>query len=291
MNKFRFSVGEYTTPALSFAEDLAVYSEAGADGIGIDVALKIRDHAEDLARLRDSGLKATYCFPSTSTVHFGSLSRGSHDPAVRVEEMCDAVRALAPFDPVCVACGPGPYAGRDPAEARRTAVDGLRRIAREAADVGVTIALEPMHSSMASEWTFLTNIPDTIAMLDEIDEPNTGMIVDVWHLWDTPDLLTHLRTHAPRVVGVHVDDWRDPTRSWADRVLPGDGIGNVTGFLGALDAGGYDGWIEVEIFSDDGRFGNDFEDSLWKLDPVELIRRARTKTIEAWERRVLPASS
>jgi sugar phosphate isomerase/epimerase len=89
---------------------------------------------------------------------------------------------------------------------------------------------------------------------------------------------------------VHLNDHRDPTRSWCDRVLPGDGIGRVTAFLGALDAGGYDGWLEVEVFSDDGRFGNDFPDSLWKLDPVELVRASRAKTVEAWQNRVVPGA-
>ena len=285
----RFSIGEYTTPGLSFAEDLTVYRDGGADGIGIDVGLKIRDPVEDLARFKASGLEATYCFPATSTVLFGSLSRGSRDPETRIDEICDGVRMLAGFEPVCVACGPGPYAGRTPDEARQIVVAGLKKVARTAADLGITIALEPMHSSMATEWSFLTNIPDTMELLDELDEPNVGIIVDVWHLWDTPDLLTHLRENVSHIVGVHLNDRRDPTRSWCDRVLPGDGIGGVDAFLGALDDAGYDGWLEVEIFSDDGRFGDDFSDSLWKQDPLELIREARTKTLRAWENRIRPS--
>ena len=285
----RFSIGEYTTPGLSFAEDLTVYRDGGADGIGIDVGLKIRDPVEDLARFKASGLEATYCVPATSTVLFGSLSRGSRDPETRIDEICDGVRMLAGFEPVCVACGPGPYAGRTPDEARQIVVAGLKKVARTAADLGITIALEPMHSSMATEWSFLTNIPDTMELLEELDEPNVGIIVDVWHLWDTPDLLTHLRENVAHILGVHLNDRRDPTRSWCDRVLPGDGIGGVDAFLGALDDAGYDGWLEVEIFSDDGRFGDDFPDSLWKQDPLELIQEARTKTLRAWENRVPPS--
>jgi sugar phosphate isomerase/epimerase len=108
---------------------------------------------------------------------------------------------------------------------------------------------------------------------------------DVWHLWDTPGLLDEIRRHAHRFVGVHVDDWRDPTRNWCDRVLPGDGIADVTGILGALDEAGYDGWYELEVFSDDGRFGNEWPDSLWKLDPVEFVRAGREKFEAAWRDR------
>jgi sugar phosphate isomerase/epimerase len=290
MEQIRFSIGEYTTPGLTFAEDLAAYREGGAEGIGIDVGLKIRDPAGDLARFKDSGLQATFCFPATSTVMFGSLSRGSRDPATRIEEICDGVRSLAAFEPVCVACGPGPHTGRDPREARELAVAGIKKVAKVASDVGVAIALEPMYSSMADQWSFLTDIPSTMDFLGEIDEPNTGIIVDVWHLWDTEDLLKHVRENTRHIVGVHLDDRRDPTRSWCDRVLPGDGIGGVSEFLGALDSGGYDGWLEVEIFSDDGRFGDDFPDSLWKRDPVDLVRAARAKTLEAWENRARPSA-
>ena len=125
MEELRFSVGQYTTPGLSFAEDLRVYEAAGAQGVGIDTGLKIRDWTEDLARFRDSPLAATYCFPATSSVHFGTMARGSRDPAVRVDEICEGLRALAPFDPICISCGPGPAPDR---AAWQVAVDGLKRV-------------------------------------------------------------------------------------------------------------------------------------------------------------------
>ncbi len=86
-------------------------------------------------------------------------------------------------------------------------------------------------------------------------------------------------------VMVHLNDWRDPTRSWCDRVLPGDGIADIPGIFRALDEGGFEGWFELELFSDDGKFGNDFEDSLWKWDPVELVRTGRDKAYALWEKR------
>jgi sugar phosphate isomerase/epimerase len=52
-----------------------------------------------------------------------------------------------------------------------------------------------------------------------------------------------------------------------------------------LEAGGYDGWYEVEIFSDNGAFGEVFHDSLWDVDPHELARRARESVERVWEQR------
>ena len=289
----RFAVGEATTRSLSFVDDLDAYREGGAQGIGIVVGsaavgingLEERSVAESLARFRDSGLQATFCFPQIQTIQPFSLSPGSDDPATRIAQICDGIRLLAQFDPVCCGCGPGPLAGRERGRAEEEAAAGLKQVARAAADVGVTIAIEPMHASMSDHWSFVTTIPDAINLLRQIDEPNTGMIVDVWHLWDTPDLAKHIHEHVDDIVGVHVNDWREPTRSWCDRVLPGDGVADVPAILGALDRAGYDGWLEVEIFSDDGTYGDDFPDSLWKRDPVELVRSAREKTLAAWTSR------
>jgi sugar phosphate isomerase/epimerase len=280
MTSWRYSIGEYTTPHLTFAEDLAAYREAGAEGIGIDEGLKLRDPADDLARFRESGLEATFCFPAVSTVFSGELARGPQDPRARIAEICAGIERFAPYEPVCCVCGSGP--GAEAGDARRLVVDGLREAARVAAALGLRVALEPLHASKRDVWSSITTIPAALELLDEIGEPNFGLVVDVWHLWDTPNVIEHIRANAERIYGVHVNDWREPTRSWCDRVLPGDGIANVPGILGALAAGGYEGWLELELFSDDGLYGDDFEDSLWKQDPVELIRTGRERIADAW---------
>jgi sugar phosphate isomerase/epimerase len=279
----RFSVGEFTTPHLSFAEDLAIYREAGAEGIGIDAALKLRDPVEDLARFRDSGLQATFCIPDPASVFPHRIDRGVRDPAARADAMCDAVRAMAAFDPVCIVLSPGPFS--DVEADRPFAVQALRRAVRVAADLGQAVALEPLHSSLGPEWSYLTDLPGTLRMIEDIGEPGVGVLFDVWHLWDTPDVKAILAANVDKVLGVHVDDWRSPTRSWADRVLPGDGIADAAGLLAVLREGGYDGWLELEIFSDDGLMGDAFEDSLWAQDPVQLIRRGREHTLAVWNGR------
>jgi len=288
----RFSVGEYTTPGLTFAEDLGAYRRAGADGIGIDAGLKLQGRevpsAADLELWRESGLEVTFVFPPVpSVLPMTVMALGEDDPDARVDAMCRSVRGLAAFEPISFVCVTGPQGSLELERARELAVGGLRQVARAAADVGAIVAIEPMHASIAADYSWITNIPDAVALLDDIGEPNTAIMFDVWHLWDTPDLFAQIRRHADRFVGVHVDDWRDPTRNWCDRALPGDGIADLAGVLGALDEGGYSGWYELEIFSDDGRFGSDFPDSLWKLDPVELVRSGREKFERAWQNRRL----
>jgi sugar phosphate isomerase/epimerase len=282
-----FSVGAATTPNLTFAEALAAYREGGADAIGIIDGPKLEGEPEALDRFQASGLKAGFCIPSTTSIlprpQLRASYGGGEDPETRIGEMQASIRRLAPFEPVFCICVPGPVGEYEVDAAHEIAVDGLRRVARAAADVGVTIALEPLHTSISQSFSFVNTLPDAIALLDEIDEPNTGVLFDVWHLSDTPDVLTHIRTYADRFLGVHVNDRREPTRSWCDRVLPGDGTIDFAAILGALIAAGYDGWYELEVLSDDGRNGNDFPDSLWKRDPVELIRSARQQFTALWE--------
>ena len=81
------------------------------------------------------------------------------------------------------------------------------------------------------------------------------------------DLDDDIEREIGRFVGVHVCDWREPTRGWADRVLPGDGVADVPRILRALDAAGWDGLYDIEIFSDDGTFGAEYPDSFWAAPP------------------------
>jgi sugar phosphate isomerase/epimerase len=136
---------------------------------------------------------------------------------------------------------------------------------------------------MGAEWSLLTTIPETVDLLDEVSEPHLKILFDTWHLWDTPGVLEDIRRYADRFAGVHVNDWREPTRSWADRLPPGEGVMDLPAIFGALEAAGYDGWYDLEIFSDDGTFGTAHADSLWALDPLELVERGRDGFLRTWQ--------
>lgn len=281
----RFSVCEFTTLALGFEDELAVYAEAGAEGIGICEAKLSPDGAdrELVAKLEESGLAATICLPAVLSVLPLPKLPGPSDPADRVEAICAGVRRLAAFRPAAIYCLTGPRGSLDAGEARAIAVDGLRKVARVADEVGVPLGLEPIHASIRDDWTLVSSIPETLELIEEVGAPNVGVGFDTWHLWDTPDLLDDIRRHAGRFAGAHVNDWRDPTRGWNDRVLPGDGVIDLPAIVGALEDGGFDGWYDLEVFSDDGTFEDDYADSLWKQPPLEVVRRGREGLLRAWE--------
>ena len=106
----------------------------------------------------------------------------------------------------------------------------------------------------------------------------------MWHLWNTPTLYDDIANELHRFTGVHVCDVREPTRGFADRVLPGDGIADVPRILRALDDAGWDGLYDIEIFSDNGTFGADVPGlDLGRRRPAEaLARAARGIPTQCW---------
>jgi sugar phosphate isomerase/epimerase len=160
-------------------------------------------------------------------------------------------------------------------------VDGIARVAEVARAEGVRLALEPIHAADASDWSLVSDIPAALALLDEIGDPSIGLLVDTFHLWDTPDVEAHIRAAGPRIAAVHVNDHGRDHRSWADRRIMGSGVIDVVGWLRACEDAGFRGHYDCEIFSDDGTLGvADYPDSLWRLPGPELARQC----VEAFDR-------
>jgi sugar phosphate isomerase/epimerase len=280
----KFSVCEITTLSSSYDDDLEVYRRADIAGIGI-CEFKLPEGADDeaVAKLRASGLTATICLPAVLSVLPLPRLEGPSDPDTRIEAICAGIRRLAAFDPVTCLCLTGPQGDLSAERARAVVVEGLREIAHVADEVGVGIALEPIHASIRDDWTLVATLPETLDLLDDVGARNMRILYDVWHLWDTPDVLGDTKANASLFAGVHVNDWRQQTRGWGDRVLPGDGVIDLPAILSALAAGGYDGWFDLEVFSDNGSFEAAYEDSLWDADPGDVVRRGREGFLRAWE--------
>ena len=261
------SLSEISTVGASFAEDVRAYSAAGFDGIGI-WEMKLGDDDADLETLRGSGLRATNCVPTVPSILPNAVIEGPEDVEERVDLMRASLRRLAPFEPDCVLCLTGAAGDRDPDEARELVVDGLRRLAATADGAGVRLGLEPIHRSQRDQLTLVTTVPEALELLDEAGLPDVGLMVDLWHLWDTPDVDRHLRENIDRITGVHVADWYADGRP--ERALPGDGVARVGELLGVLRDAGWDGAWDVEIFG-----VPDDPGSFWALDVDDAARRAR----------------
>ena len=121
-------------------------------------------------------------------------------------------------------------------------------------------------------WSLINTISEAVELIEEVGSPAVGIQFDVWHLWNTPDLLDEIEREAHRFLGVHINDYRSPTRGFADRVLPGDGVADVASILRALDRAGWGGYYDLEVFSDNGAWGTVYPDALWDVPPAELVQ-------------------
>jgi sugar phosphate isomerase/epimerase len=269
----RVSISEFTTLGASFDEDLVAYRAAGVEGIGV-CEIKLGEGAVE--RLRESGLQATFCVPEVPSILPLPVMDGPDSPEERVEALCASVSRLAELEPVCVLFMTGPVGDRE--DARAVVREGIRAIAAASRVAGVRVALEPFHPTQADVFSFVHTIPDALELIDGED---VAIVLDTWHVSDP----AAIEPYVQQIVGVHVADRREPTRSHFDRVLPGDGVLDLGAVLRMLDGAGYKGWYEVEIFSDNGAFGHAFPDSLWDVEPGELARRARESLERVWEQR------
>jgi sugar phosphate isomerase/epimerase len=261
----RLSISQITTVTQSFADDLDAYRAAGAHGIGI-WEMKLAD--DSLERFQASGLGAAAAIPEVPSILPLPLMEGPSDPAERVEAIRKAIRRLAPFEPECVLFLTGP--GDD----RAAIVEGIRAIADEGRAQGVRVALEPIQREFLHLWSIVGSLGEAAALVDEAGA-DVGLMYDAWHLWREP--LEEIERHRDRIRGVHLADWREPTRSTNDRVLPGDGVVEFGPILQALR---WDGFYDLEIFSDAELTG-----SLWQEEPRGLARRG----LEAMRRTVSSA--
>jgi sugar phosphate isomerase/epimerase len=277
----RFSISQVSTLAASFDDDLRSYTEAGVDGIGI-WELKLGDGS--LEAFRASGLGSATAVPTVPSVHPLPLLPGPDTVRGRVDTLLRSLEVLAPYAPPAILCFTGPGD-------RETAVRGVREIAREAERLGLRLAVEPFQLEGIERWSILNTLDDAAEFVEEVGSEAVGIQFDVWHLWNSTDVLDEIPRYAHFIAGVHVNDWREPTRGWADRVLPGDGAADLPAILGVLEEVGWDGFYDLEVFSDNGTFGNAYPDSLWDLDAAELARRGREAFFTCWSKRRVPAEA
>lgn len=258
----KLSLSEISTIGASFEEDVAAYAEAGFDGIGIwEFKLPENDKA-NIALLRDAGLEVATCVPAVPSILPLRLTEldGPPDPRERIDALVSSMRRLARYKPESVLCFTGPGDGPDE---WNLVVDGLQEVAAAAREARVRLGLEPCHPAQRDAVSFLTSIQMTLDLLDVAGLPDVGVMADTYNLWEeSPDALAAI---APRVTGLHVADVPiEPDRS--DRALPGDGGPRSAALVRALVEAGWDGFVDVEIFSTPQRF--------WGLGVDDAARRA-----------------
>jgi sugar phosphate isomerase/epimerase len=167
---------------------------------------------------------------------------------------------------------PGALAGKashkDLALSRTQVQDGYAKVMEYAVTNKMPIAIEPLHPMYAADRSCINTLEQALNICDLLDPHQTGALgvaVDVYHTWWDPKLESQIqRAGKNRIFAYHVCDWLTPTTDMLnDRGMMGDGVIDLKKIRGWVEATGYDGFSEVEIFS---------ANNWWRKDHLETLR-------------------
>ena len=150
---------------------------------------------------------------------------------------------------------PGSAPSLDIALARAQVEDGIGELLDYAKAAGMPLAIEPLHPMYAPDRACVNTLGHALDICDKLDPDRTGALgvaLDVYHVWWDPDLYTGIRRAGlSRLLAFHVCDWLVPTRDLLlDRGMMGDGVIEIRRIREAVEAEGFAGFSEVEIFSE-----------------------------------------
>ena len=239
----RLSMNEVTTFRWSFEEDVRRYCEAGYEAIGV-WRQKLSDFGEEdgVDLLAESGLKVTNLLWAGGFT--GSDGRSFEDA---VDDAAHAVRLAGAMNAGCLVVytgGRNNHTFRHAERLLRMAIDRLLDLA-EAADV--TLAIEPMHPACAKDWTFLTDLESTIALVESFRTEHLKIVFDAYHFGHDPAVLANLEQIVPYTALVQLGDRLTAHNLEHDRCPLGYGVVPLPEIVGRLMEAGYEGDFDIEL--------------------------------------------
>ena len=211
------------------------------------------------AMLRDAGLHVSALVRGG---FFPSADAAERQAAIDENRVCLDEAAAIGAEMVVLVVGAEPGVSLD--EARKQVADGVAACLPHAESLGVKLAIEPLHPMYAGDKSCINRMAEAREVCRRLDHPLLGIAVDVYHVWWDPDLETEIRLGGEQgtLFAFHVCDWRVPTRDLlTDRTLMGEGCIDIRQVRGWMDEAGFDGYTEVEIFSED----------YWSMDQNEYL--------------------
>ena len=224
---------------------------------------KVREHGVErtAALVADSGITMSgYCFGGLVTSPDAREASRARDD---VRRALDEAAALGAPCLVFVAGGVDP-AEKSIANARTRALDGIADLIPHARSVGVKLAIEPLHPMICATRSVLSTVGQANRWCDKLAADDiVGIAVDTYAVWWDPDLEAEIARAGKRICAFHVSDWLVDTQDLRfDRGMMGDGVIDIPGIRAMVERTGFDGWVEVEIFS---------QRNWWKRDTDEVV--------------------
>lgn len=238
------SMNEVTTYRWPLEEDVRRYSAAGYEGIGV-WRPKLSDYGEEAAvdLLADSGLRVTNLLWAG-----GFTGSDGRSPDDSVQDAISAIRLAGALEAGCLVVYPGGRNNHIYRHAERLLRGALDELLDYAADADVTLAIEPMHAGCAKNWTFLTDVEATLALLESYDTPLLKLVFDTYHFGHDQAVIANLAELVPHLAVVHLGDRAEPPQEDQDRQQLGEGNLPLVETIRALLEAGYTGDFDVELF-------------------------------------------
>jgi sugar phosphate isomerase/epimerase len=226
---------------------------------------------KEAARLiRDKGLTVT------------GLCRGGMFPAAdrkgrqaAIDDNLRAIEDAAVLGARCLVLVAGglPQGSTDLKGAREMVRDGIGQVLDSARATGVPLAIEPLHPMYCADRACVNTLAHALDLCDELDTGKGGALgvaVDVYHVWWDPALRGEIeRAGDKRLLAFHICDWLVPTTDLlTDRGMMGDGVIDLPQIRSWMEAAGYRGFHEVEIFS---------ARNWWQREPDDVLAVARRR--------------
>ncbi len=262
MNTDRLCIHTITTKPWPFEKAMDAFAKAGVKGVSV-----WPEAAQGL------GFKATGELIRSHKMEVVSYCRGGFFPALEVNKrrmsIDDNLRLLdeaaelgAPL--LVLVCGAAP--GQSLESSRTQIQAGIEAIIPRAEANGVKLAIEPLHPMYADTRSAINTLRQANEMAEAIKSSWVGIAVDTYHLWWDPELEYQIQRCGENnhLFAFHICDWRLPTEDMLnDRGLMGEGAIDVPQIRKWVETTGYDGFIEVEIFSH----------RYWKMDQQVFLNQ------------------
>ncbi|WP_335936722.1 sugar phosphate isomerase/epimerase family protein [Streptomyces sp. PTD5-9] len=272
MSDGRLSINQETVKQWSLPELAEGCAAAGVDKVGL-----WRGPVQEYGVERTAALLADHGLSVTSLCRGGFLT--AVDPAERARALDDNRAAIdeaagVSTDTLVLVSGGLPAGDKGLYGARERVVDALGELAPYAAERGVRLAIEPLHPMFASDRCVVSTLSQALDIAERFPADQVGVVVDTYHIWwddQAPEQI--LRAGATgRIHSFQLADWITPLPAGVllGRGQLGDGSVDFRVFRSLVEAAGFDGPIEVEIFNE----------ALWARDGAEVLAEVAARYAE-----------
>lgn len=259
----RFSINQMTVKQLSLPELVAACRDLGVVNVGLWREPVQTYGVEASAKLvRDAGLTVT------------TLCRGGFltatDPDERAAALADNRRAVDEAaalgtEVLVLVSGGLPAGSKDLHGARERIADALAELGPYAEEHGVKLAIEPLHPMYAADRCVVSTLAQALDLAERFPAHQVGVTVDTYHVWwdDRAPAQIARAGAGGRIHTFQLADWTTPLPEGVltGRGQIGDGAIDMREWQGYVEAAGYTGPIEVELFND----------GLWARDGREVL--------------------